>query len=30
MLDFALEEEEEAMILNFVREELDKQQNTGE
>ena len=24
MLDFALEEEEEAMILNFVREELSK------
>ncbi|MGM9945605.1 MAG: DUF6509 family protein [Lysinibacillus sp.] len=30
MLDFALEEEEEAMILNFVREELSKQQNAGE
>ena len=29
MLDFALEEEEEAMILNFVREELNKQQNAG-
>ena len=30
MLDFALEEEEEAMILHFVREELSKQQNAGE
>ena len=30
MLDFALEEEEEATILNFVREELSKQQNAGE
>ena len=30
MLDFALEEEEEAMILQFVREELNKQQNAGE
>lgn len=30
MLDFALEEEEEAMILTFVREELNKQQNAGE
>ena len=30
MLDFALEEEEEAMILNFVREELGKQQNAGQ
>lgn len=30
MLDFALEEEEEAMILQFVREELSKQQNAGE
>ena len=30
MLDFALEEEEEAMILTFVREELSKQQNAGE
>ena len=29
MLDFALEEEEEAMILTFVREELNKQQNAG-
>ena len=29
MLDFALEEEEEAMILTFVREELSKQQNAG-
>ena len=29
MLDFALEEEEEAMILQFVREELNKQQNAG-
>ena len=29
MLDFALEEEEEAMILQFVREELSKQ-NAGE
>ena len=30
MLDFALEEEEEAMILNFVSEELNKQQNAGQ
>ena len=30
MLDFALEEEEEAMILTFVREELNKQQNAGQ
>lgn len=30
MLDFALEEEEEAMILQFVSEELNKQQNAGE
>ena len=30
MLDFALEEEEEALILNFVREELNKEQNAGE
>ena len=30
MLDFALEEEEEAMILQFVREELNKQQNASE
>ena len=30
MLDFALEEEEEAMILHFVREELNGQQNAGE
>ena len=30
MLDFALEEEEEAMILTFVREKLNKQQNAGE
>ena len=30
MLDFALEEEEEEMILQFVREELNKQQNAGE
>ena len=29
MLDFALEEDEEAMILTFVREELNKQQNAG-
>ena len=29
MLDFALEEDEEAMILTFVREELSKQQNAG-
>ena len=29
MLDFALEEEEEAMILQFVSEELNKQQNAG-
>lgn len=30
ILDFALEEEEEALILNFVREELNKEQNAGE
>ena len=30
MLDFALEEDEEATILNFVREELGEQQNAGE
>lgn len=30
MLDFALEEDEEAIILNFVCEELSKQQNAGE
>ena len=30
MLDFALEEEEELLILNFVREELNKEQNAGE
>ena len=30
MLDFALEEDEEAMILTFVREELNKQQNAGQ
>ena len=30
MLDFALEEEEEEMILQFVREELNKQQNAGQ
>ena len=29
MLDFALEEDEEAIILTFVREELNKQQNAG-
>lgn len=29
MLDFALEEDEEAIILNFVSEELSKQQNAG-
>ncbi|WP_431028710.1 DUF6509 family protein [Lysinibacillus sp. LZ02] len=30
ILDFALEEEEEAMILHFVSEELNTEENAGE